>query len=149
MKRRFHFRLARLLRVRSIAERAARAEWATAAADAHRADEAVDRTRADIETARRELASMQAATLLAPDAILASDRAAAHLRDLLRTRLARADHAHRLAERQREAWSERRRDEHALERLEQRQRELHRTELERVENAENDEWAASRRRERR
>ena len=144
MKRAFRFRLGRVLRARSIAERAARAEWATAEIDAGRAADVVERTRAGIDVARRELIEIQASGRLAASDVLLSDRAVERMWEALRRGRARAAELRTVAEGRRATWAERRHDEQALERLEERQREAHRTEVQRAENAENDEWASRR-----
>ena len=48
-----------------------------------------------------------------------------------------------VADERRTEWSERRRDTHALERLEERKKEEHRAELQRADDAVLDEWAGS------
>ena len=148
MSRTFKFRLARVLRVRSISERTARADWAAAEIDAQRAESTVDEALANIDSARRELGALQDAGSLAAGRVLASDQAISQMEAYLRSRRVLSGEARTLAEGQRSEWSERRRDEHALERLEERQREEHRAEVQRVENAENDEWASARARRR-
>ena len=142
MKKAFVFRLGRVLRARSIAERAARAEWATAEIDAGRAADVVERTRAGIDHARRELIEIQESGGLTASDVLLFDRGVERMWETLRRGRARAAELRTVAEDRRAAWAERRHDERSLERLEERQREAHRTEVQRAENDENDEWAS-------
>jgi flagellar export protein FliJ len=149
MNRAFRFRLGRVLRVRGIAERTARAEWASAEVDARRAEDAADALRANIDLARRELAELQSTGPLLAGEILASNRAVDRMRESLTVGRARSAGLRKAAEALRATWSERRREEQALERLAERQHEAHRTAVRRAENAENDDWASARGRSRR
>jgi len=146
VKRRFDFRLARLLRVRAIEERVARAEWSEyeTAAQAHERRRA---ERADqLERSRAELAQRIApGSTVRPEWMLVAESALdGQVRDLLHahedtlTRRAQADAMGTV-------WRERERDRRVLAELEGRSRHRHREELERWENQQLDEQALLRR----
>jgi len=144
--KRFKFRLSRVQRAREIGESLARAEWQGKERDAIDAELASDALRAHIDQARAELGKLQQSPTLHPSDVLASDRAMVRAWKALARKRQLASERRDVAEESRQAWSERERDRRALERLEERQRELFRIESNRAEDAEADEWASSRRR---
>ena len=144
--KRFNFRLSRVRRAREISESLARAEWQGRERDAIDAERASDELRMRIDEARAELGKLQKSPTLNPAEVLASDRAMVRAWKALVRKRQQASERRDAAEVSREAWSERKRDRRALERLEERQRELFRIEMNRAEDAEADEWASSRRR---
>ena len=144
--KRFQFRLARVQRAREISESLARAEWQSKERGAIEAEAASDLLRTRIDEARAELSKLQQSPTLNPGDVLASDRALVRAwKALARKRQLASEHRD-AAEASREAWSERERDRRALERLEERQRELFRIERNRADDAEADEWNSSKRR---
>ena len=145
MSRRFKFRLARALRVREVAESLAKAELAAAEADAIQAEERADGAAEQIHTARRQIAKRAATGAeVHPGEVLASHAAVDALLTAREIARQRADALRQVAEESKAKWSERRKDTRALERLEERQLERFRKELEAAEAAELDEWASSR-----
>lgn len=144
--KRFHFRLDRVQRAREISESLARAEWQAAERDALDAEAASDELEARIRAARAELVQLQASETLRPGDVLASDRALARAWHTLAGKRERAAEQRTAADERREAWIECERDRRALERLEERQREVFRVESNRAEDVETDEWASGRRR---
>ena len=146
MRRRFGFRLARLLRVRAIEEQVARAEWGLSEALA-RDQERLRAERAEaLALARAELAGRLApGNALHARWMLQAERALeGQATDLRRThedaltRRAQAEAYGRV-------WRDRERDRRVLAELEGRARARHREELERWDNAQLDEQALLRR----
>ena len=150
MKRRFDFRLARLLRVRAIEERAARAEWSEFEVVAQVHEALRDQRAGQLGSARRHLAAgLAPGSTLRPEWMLLAERALdAQVADLqlthedALTRRAQADAM-------RDVWRERERDRRVLSELEDRARLRHRDELERWDNRQLDEQALLRRSRRR
>jgi len=124
----FHFRLARLKRLREIEESAARERFLAVERVARDAEEAVERARAEVVAAEDSLRATQSSASFAPGTVLTSLVAIDALRARVRTLVERARTARAEAEVQREAWSVRRRDVKGLERLEDRDRERWRAE---------------------
>ncbi len=144
MKRRFDFRLARVLRVRTIEERAAAASLASAQAELAAAERtAADRRRA-LSDARRELGVRLAGGVLEPALVLVEQQAIdAQLSGLTAARHAVLScQAHVQAEL--EAWQQREQERRALAELETRARDRHRQAVHAAENAELDETAGQR-----
>lgn len=139
----FQFRLARVRRAREISESLARADWQAAERNALDAEHAREELRDRIREARAQLGGLQSASTLNPSDILASDRALAHAAAALAGKRKIADERRATAEESRLAWTECERDRLALERLEERQKEVFRGEVSRAEDAETDEWAAT------
>jgi len=147
MKRRFDYRLARLLRVRAIEEQVARAEWGQTEGLARAQERLRDERAHGLASARQELAaSMGRGSTIRPEWMLQAEHAlTAQIADLRRThedaltRRAQADALGRV-------WRERERDRRVLDELEDRARTLHREEVERWDNAQLDEQALVRQR---
>ena len=146
MKRRFEFKLARLLRVRSIQEEEARGEWAGAEASANAAERAesalAEHLRADREALSTGLAS--ASTGFSPATLLAQHAALDAQVRALATAGSRAQGLRRAADERARVWRERERERRALEELSQRERRRHLQALERAEEAERDELVRAR-----
>ena len=146
MKRRFDFRLERLLRVRAIEERVARAEWGQTETLARAQEQLRDERARKLASSRQELAaSMGPGSTLRPEWMLQAEQALAaqvvdlrHRHEDALTLRAQADTLGRV-------WQERERDRSVLEELEGRARTDHREELERWDNAQLDEQALMRR----
>ena len=143
--KRFQFRLARVQRAREISERLARSEWLTAESETIRAEQASNDLRANISRAQAELTELQRSNDFSPGALLSADRALDRSWNALIAKRRTAEEQRQTAEETRQSWADRERDRQALERLEERQKELHRIESVRLEDAETDEWVSSRR----
>lgn len=146
MKRRFDFRLARLLEVRAIQELAARAEWSAHEALAQAYEARRDGRAEQLERSRVDLsAGMSPGATLRPEWMLVAERALdTQVKDLLRTHedaLTRRAQADAMGA----VWREREGDRRVLSELEERDRLRHRAELERWDNAQLDEQALLRR----
>lgn len=119
----FQFRLARLQRVRSVEERAARERFVTAEHLARAAEDAVLAAEEDVRGAEAELRAEQSSTAVSPSRVLTALDALARLRERVQLLRDRAKPLRASAEAERTHWSERRRDLRGLERLEDRDRE--------------------------
>ena len=144
MKQRYDFRLARVLRVREVAEQAARASLGEAQARLRDAERERDDRRATLAEARGDVVRRLAAGSVEPALVLSEQRAVdgllarlAAAREVVLTRLAQADALQA-------AWRERERDLRALTELRERGLHRHRLDLARRENAKLDEVASSR-----
>lgn len=146
MRRRFRFRLARLLRVRAIEERVARGEWSRAETAARESEARRAERARDLGEARGALFRSLApgAGPLRPTLVLRTQLSVGALLDALRrshedalTRRARAESSASL-------WRARERDRRVLAELQDRARVRHREELERHDNALLDEQALMR-----
>jgi flagellar export protein FliJ len=123
MAAKFHFPLARLLRVKEIEEKAAQARSSEADLAARAREEAAARRSAEALEARSQLLQLQSEGVVRVDAVLGSiglvdaarRRADAERQVALTSRFQ--------AEQQRVAWVERRRDLKGLEKLRERRRE--------------------------
>ena len=168
MNRRFEFRLARILRIRGIEERAARATWAEAELRSAQADGESERARRAVARGRRDLAAeLGPPALPDPDApslargpearsgtesgkTLDASRALrghAALDSLLRffrSRLETGLTRRAQADDRKERWRARDSDRRALEELRERAARRHREELRRREEAQADEEASVR-----
>ena len=145
MKRRFAFRLARVLRVRSIAERVARSAFADAQARllaaervADTARQATDRTAEDVRRSLERRPLNPRAVLLEQRSLDAHASALGRSEEVVQT-------ARLQAERLGEAWRGREIDRRVLDELERRSRERHRRALERHEEHQQDELTLARR----
>lgn len=146
MKRRFDFRLARLLKVRAIEERVARSEWSQFEVVAQAYESRRDQRASQLGRSRRGLAEgMRPGATLRPEWMLLAERALdSQVTDLVRTHedaLTRRAQADAMGS----VWQERERDRRVLSELEERARLRHREELERWENHQLDEQALLRR----
>ena len=143
--KRFEFRLARLLRVRSIEEDVARASWARAEL---RAGEAEQRRRAlssELAAARDALArELGCGVPLSPAWITLAQRALDGLAVALRARTEEALTLRGQADAEARAWRERRSRRRGLEELESRARARHGREREAAEAAQQDEASSAR-----
>jgi flagellar biosynthesis chaperone FliJ len=144
VKRRFEFRLARLLRVRAIEEELARAALARAEAEARSAAAVRERAAHELARGRSELVADLATGTIRPARVLLAQRALGNLAVALRARLERERTLVGQASVLRAAWRARETDRRALVELESRAHRSHRAELERRENAALDEVAQRR-----
>ncbi len=143
MIRRFHFRLARILRTREIRERVARAEWAASERLAHDAEARSEELRRAADAAGAAVLAMRSEPELSANDLLASERAVENIWNALRQNRERASGLRAASEESHLRWSEHEKDRQALVRLEERRRAQHQYEVERSDGAELDEWAAS------
>lgn len=142
--RRFHFSLARLLRVRRLHEELARGELAQARGRARGARSDADEAAAELERGRVELLRLQGGPRLQPEAVLARHAAQDGVARARGACERRAQELEREAEARRSALIEVRAAVRGLERLRERRRALHAAELERAERLELDEVAQRR-----
>jgi len=157
VRRRFDFRLARVRRIRELEELIARTQWGEAQAEANDAAATREARRAELDTAREELALLLGREVgpepkvprrsIDPRAVTLSHelidhrvRAVRRAEEEVLTKQAQAD---RLAR----AWGERDAHRKSLERLEDRDRQGHLRELERADAKEADERTSHRREE--
>lgn len=139
MKRRFQFRLRRLERVRQIEEQIARGKWGEAEAVVARTAARVVELESTLERARRELHALRAGGELD---LANNDTYERPIETLLaHLQAARALHAEQrtVADRVKEAWSKRRQALRTLERMEEKARERHDSDLARADQFEADE----------
>jgi flagellar export protein FliJ len=141
---RFHFRLERLKRVREVEEQAARERFLAADRRARDAEDAADAARCELVAAEARHCAALAERKSDPARILLELAAIDGLRADAGRTLERARTARAEAERERQAWSERRRDVRGLERLAGRDLERWRAETARREAQELDEVASVR-----
>lgn len=147
MRRHFVFRLARLLRVRSIQEEVARGEWVNAEAAAREAENHESALEARLRDSREHLGAgiLSEPGGVSPTAVLASHAALdAQVRGLSaakETAHGARSHAEALAR----TWRERERERRALAELAERERLRHSRDLEKAEEADRDEIAQRRR----
>jgi flagellar export protein FliJ len=119
---RFKFKLDRLLRVREVSEELARAEFGSAELAAQRAREGLDGARADLLRAERELIELR--TRDGALAALAAEKTLPALLQRIAVRRQRLVGAEAAATAARNEWQARRTDVRALEKLEDRAREV-------------------------
>jgi flagellar biosynthesis chaperone FliJ len=145
MQRKFNFRLARVLRIREIEERVARAEWGAAQADLNRAQAKREERSQTLASSRQDMALGRLGGALAPGRTLLDERALdAQVFGL--TNAMEHVHSKRVSANQMElAWRKREQDRKALLELEDRARDAHRVEQETGDNLEMDEQASGRR----
>ena len=132
MKRRFEFKLARLLRVRTIQEEVARAEWAAAEAEATRAESELEALHSNLRAERRRLGHRLAGRLTGAN-VLSSHAALDAQLVALEQAAASARQARKRADVLVQAWRAREQERRALVELHERGRARHRRELERDE----------------
>ena len=144
MKRAFHFRLARVARVREVFEEEARAEFTLALREQHRAEARYQAARAGLIRGHEAQADAQCQGQLDVRALLARERALLGLEEELHQAHAGELEARRASEDMRAAWQVRRGERQALEELAQRHKERHGMDVSRMENAEIDEVASQR-----
>ena len=141
MKRKFSFRLERVLRVRAIEERVARAEWGAAQAELRSAQEKRDERSRGLADARQEMGQGRFdGSISAPQALLAEralDSQMFGLTNASEQVASKSLHAEQLAN----AWRTREQSRKALVELQSRAQLAHRLELEAGDNAEMDEQA--------
>jgi len=149
MRRRFDFRLARVLRIRELEERIARVQWGEAQAEANEAAAAREARRDELKAARDELARLLGGEAgpepeaprpsIDPRAVTLSheiiDQRVGAVRRADEEMLTRQAQADRLAR----SWGEKDARRKSLERLEERDRQDHLRELERGDTKEADE----------
>jgi flagellar export protein FliJ len=142
--KRFEFRLARLAKVRRIEEERARAAWQSAEAAAREAEAAVQEGEREVQAAYTLLRQTQSDSQLTPLQVIAFHEAVS---GLLRALTATRTEASRLAAEalaKREPWQAARTELEGLQRLEDKARQAHRVERERIENMEMDQLASER-----
>ncbi len=144
MKRRYRFRFQRLLHVRELEERDARAQLAERRAHLHQAETRLDLARAALRSAREEAARRRVGGSLDPARSLAEERGLDALALRVTQARERAETARLQVAAAQEAWREREQERRALVELEERERGRHRAELVSHENAEMDEIAGTR-----
>jgi len=144
MQRRFNFRLERVLRVRNIEERVARADWGAAQSELREAQEDRDARSNGVADSRRSLGVGRLSGQVNPARNLLAERTldaeVFGLQGATERVFTKLAHAERLAA----VWRGREQDRRALTELEERARDGHRKELEASENAEMDEVAIGR-----
>lgn len=143
MKRRFDFRLERVLRVRETLEKSARGRWADAEALAIAAENEVAWLRDERHHARTELREELEAPLVEPRRLLVAEAAIDTLGGRIEQARLRAQTLRFQAQELQAAWRRSERDRESLERLREKDVAAHRALLEAQENAERDERAAS------
>ncbi len=142
--KRFHFRLARVLRAREIEEEIAREAWARSVARANAAAEDEEAARRALDGAHRELLELEQSAPgrpLSPTAILVGHRALDRLRREIAEKAELALTARSQAATMETAWHDRSAQRKGLSELEARARDRHRKEARREEDAERDENA--------
>lgn len=144
MKRRFEFRLARVLRVRSVTERVARAAWSGAEQRASDSEAQRRQLSDGVARARGELTKRLTAGTTDPGSVLLDQASIDHQLDVLGVAGQTARTQRAQAESLRRAWTERERERRGLSELEARARSQHRRDLEARENAELDALATAR-----
>jgi len=146
--KRFQFRLQRLARVRKVQEELARARFLGADREARAREESRDRLEAQVQQAYEHLRRTQTQPRVDPQAVLDASLSIDLMRHQERIlgELARA--ARECAERERTPWQEVRAELEGLARLEDKDRDAHRLEVERRDAKELDEVAGERRRRR-
>jgi len=144
VKRKFDFRLARVLRVRAIEERVARAEWSVAQAALHEAEAKRNERSQGLSDARQSLGAGRVSGAINPQRSLLVERTLDAQVFGLSNAIEQVHGKLVSAEQLAAAWRGRERDRRALSELEQRARDSHRIELEAESNAEMDETASAR-----
>lgn len=126
--RRFQFPLARLQRVRELGEELARSELLAAEAALHEAEARLDAARGDLRTAETHVARLQADPQLAPGEVLAAQLTLPALSTRISLRRGEVSVAAKAVDDARAAWQAARIEVRALERLEERARDIFREE---------------------
>lgn len=122
--RRFRFPLARLQRVRELGEELARSELLAAEARLHECELLLDAARHDLRAGEESMARLQSDGALRTGEVIAAQRTLPSLLARVASRRADAATASNAVEECRAAWQAARVDVRALERLEDRAREL-------------------------
>jgi len=147
--KRFEFQLQRLARVRKVQEDLARAAWQAAEAVARELASRVEAAEAGILEAVEDLRILQSSPRLEAARLIQAQQAVQHLSARRETLVGRQRDAQAEADRLREPWQALRTELEGLRRLEEKARERHRLEAERLETAETDQVAMERARQRR
>ncbi len=142
--KRFRFRLARVLAVRRLAERQARATFLEARARSLAARAEAEAARAEHERGQAFLSASQSSPWLRAGEVIAQQAAIEALRASLRRRESQAHALEQAAEIAKEAWESARAAVRGLERPEERRGAAHRAELERAEGRALDELTLAR-----
>lgn len=144
MTRGFHFRLARVLRVRALEEEIARGDLLAAQNAASLAESRLESVRGDLARARDELAERQSPGRLETEALLAAESTLPALEGRVRLGREQFLDLRATADGEHKRWKGARRDLEGLQRLEGRARDGHRDELETRERRALDEVASQR-----
>lgn len=144
MKRKFDFRLERVLRVRAIEERVARGEWSVAQAALREAESERNERSQGLREARRSLGAGRASGAITPERSLLVERTLDAQVFGLSNAIERAHGKLVSAERLAATWRHSERDRRGLAELKRRALESHRLKLEAKGNAEMDETAIGR-----
>lgn len=147
--RRFEFQLQRLARVRKVQEDLARAAWQAAEATARELARRVEAAEAGILEAVEDLRALQSSPRLEAAQLIQAQQAVQLLSVRREALVGRQRDAQAEADRLREPWQALRTELEGLRRLEEKARERHRLEAERLETAETDQVAMERARQRR
>ena len=146
--KRFEFRLKRLARVRQVQEEQARARWLSAEMEARELEARVSKAQAQIAEALVHLRQAQAAPFVDPRSVLGSRSSIELMEDGRRRLSLQARSARKRADQEKLPWTSVRAELEGLARLEEKEHEQHRLEVERSEAVELDEIAAERQRRR-
>lgn len=125
---RFHFKLARLLRVREIREEIARTELLAAESAVRAAEKTLEEARDTLREAERELAVIQTRAAIAPAEVLVAQRTVPLLTRRIQERKQLVSVLAKAADAARGAWQATRVDVRVLEKLEDRARGAYREE---------------------
>lgn len=147
--RRFEFKLRRLARVRKVQEELARATWQAAEAVVQELARKLEAAEAGIQEALGDLRELQSSPRIEAARLLQAQGALQLLEDRREALLEQLRIAREEAERLRGPWEALRTELEGLGRLEEKARERHREEAERLEATENDQLAMERARKRR
>lgn len=126
--RRFRFPLARLQRVRELGEELARSELLAAEARLHECERLLDAAREDLRSAEEGIARLQSDGALRTGEVIAAQRTLPALLARVTSRRAEVTAAANVVEECRAAWQAARIEVRALERLEDRARDIFREE---------------------
>jgi flagellar export protein FliJ len=147
--KRFEFQLQRLARVRKVQEDLARAAWQAAEAAARELARRVEAAEAGILEAVEDLRTLQSSPRLEAAQLIQAQQAVQLLSVRREALVGRQRDAQAEADRLREPWQALRTELEGLRRLEEKARERHRLEAERIETNETDQVAMERARQRR
>lgn len=140
----FHFRLARVQRIRELHEEMARAEFSAALGEANQAGQYVEFLRAEIAGARMSMGHFQTHGVIDATTVLAKDKSVESMLAMLGPARHRHQELQFAAEIERKKWMERKADAQALEKLEKRHKDRHVAEVAQMENEQQDEVAIGR-----
>jgi flagellar export protein FliJ len=145
LKRRFDFKLARLMRVRTIQEEVARGEWSMAEAEALQAEAAELALREELQASRHELGvQVLEGGSLSTAAVLASHRALDAQLTGIDAAAASSRTCRQQADKLAQIWRKTEQDRRGLQELAEREKVRHRIQLEREEEAARDEASQGR-----